>query len=119
MTEFRIIDYLDHIEQAASEALGFVRNHSREEFDTDRRTQLAVIMSLTVMGEAAARLSEKYPEFVADNAQIAWRQMRGMRNHVVHGYFDIDLDVIWETVVRALPELLEQIADARTRFSEQ
>ena len=63
-------------------------------------------MSLVIIGEAATKVMDRYPEFTAQNPQIPWRSMRGMRNRIAHGYFDINLDVVWETVQVALPELL-------------
>ncbi|MFJ2482323.1 DUF86 domain-containing protein [Pseudomonas sp. NPDC087598] len=107
MIENRLGDYLDHIRQAASDALIFVEGLSKEEFADDKRTQQAVIMSLVIIGEAATKVMDRYPEFTALNSQVPWRAMRGMRNRIAHGYFDINLDVVWETVQVALPELLQ------------
>jgi uncharacterized protein with HEPN domain len=78
-------------------------------FLADRRTQQAVILNLIVIGEVATRLLQGYEAFVERHPQIPWRSMKGMRNRIAHGYFDIDLDVVWETVRTALPELLRQI----------
>ena len=58
-----------------------------------------------VIGEAATKLADEYPEFVSKFPQIEWKSMRGMRNRLAHGYFDINLDIVWETVQQALPEL--------------
>ena len=96
----------EHIRQAASDALVFVEGLSKEEFVDDKRTQQAVIMSLVIIGEAATKIMDRFPEFAAQNTQTPWRNMRGMRNRIAHGYFDINLDVVWETVQVALPELL-------------
>jgi uncharacterized protein with HEPN domain len=106
MIENRLGDYLEHMRQAASDALIFVEGLNKEEFAEDKRTQQAVIVSLVIIGEAATKLMDRYPEFTAQNPQIPWRSMRGMRNRIAHGYFDINLDVVWETVQVALPELL-------------
>jgi len=96
--------------QAAADALVFVEGLSKEEFFDDKRTQQAVIMSLVIIGEAATKIMDRYTEFAAQNTQVPWRSMRGMRgmrNRIAHGYFDINLDVVWETVQAALPELLK------------
>lgn len=85
----------------------------------DRRTQQAVIMSLIIIGEAATRLMDRYPEFVAQHPDIPWRSMRGMRNRIAHGYFDIDLDIVWDTVQTALPPLQEQLAKLRTAIHDK
>lgn len=106
MNENRLLDYLQHMQQAATDAVGFVEGMSRDDFLADKRTQQAVIMSLIVLGEAATKVMDRYPDFANAQAQIAWRSMRGMRNRIAHGYFDIDLGVVWDTVQNALPGLL-------------
>ena len=79
---------------------------SKEDFLADKRTQQAVVMSLVIIGEAAARIMDKHGEFIASNPRIPWRGMRGMRNRVAHGYFDVNLDVVWDTTQAALPDLV-------------
>ena len=54
-----------------------------------------------------------YAEFAQAHAQVPWRNMRGMRNRIAHGYFDINLDVVWDTVQSALPELLKHLSTVR------
>jgi uncharacterized protein with HEPN domain len=106
MTDHRLGDYIDHMRQAAGDALIFVEGLSKQEFYDDKRTQQAVIMSLIIIGEAATKIMDRFAEFTMSNPQVPWRSMRGMRNRIAHGYFDINLDVVWETVQTALPELL-------------
>lgn len=64
-------------------------------------------MSLIIIGEAATKIMDRHAEFTASHPQVPWRSMRGMRNRIAHGYFDINLEVVWETVQVALPELLK------------
>jgi uncharacterized protein with HEPN domain len=109
MTENRLSDYLDHMRQAARDACTFLDGVEKEDFLEDKRTQQAVIMSLIIIGEAATRLMDDYSEFTQTHPTVPWRSMRGMRNRIAHGYFDINLDVVWETVQTALPELLTQL----------
>lgn len=66
---------------------------SRDDFLADKRTQQAVVMSLIVLGEAATKAIDRYPDFASAPSQTPWRSMHGMRNRIAHGYFDIDLDV--------------------------
>jgi uncharacterized protein with HEPN domain len=70
-------------------------------------------MSLVIIGEAATKLMDRYPEVTERHSEVPWRSMRGMRNRVAHGYFDINLDVAWETVQTALPELLKHLPAVR------
>ena len=82
---------------------------SKDDFLADRRTQQAVIMSLVIVGEAAAKVMDEHVEFSQAHAEVPWRSMRNMRNRMAHGYFDINLDVVWETTQEWLPRLLEQL----------
>lgn len=70
-------------------------------------------MSLVVIGEAATKVMDRYPDFTDRHPDVPWRSMRGMRNRIAHGYFEINLDVVWDTVQTALPELLERLRTAR------
>ena len=109
MTDLRQSDLLDHIRQAAHEARGFISGMDKPAFLADKRTQRAVVMSLLIIGEAATRLMDQHAAFVAQHPAVPWRSMRGMRNRIAHGYFDINLEVVWETVQVALVELLERL----------
>jgi uncharacterized protein with HEPN domain len=111
MNKNRLSDYLDHMRQAAMDARTFVEGMVKEDFLEDKRTQQAVIMSLIIIGEAATKLMEGYPEFTQTHPTVPWHSMHGMRNRIAHGYFDTNLDVVWETVQTALPELLRQLPD--------
>ncbi len=110
MSEGYLADYLDHMRQAATEACSFVDGLSKDEFLADKRTRQAVILSLMIIGEAAAKIMERHSAFAARRQEIPWRSMRGMRNRIAHGYFDIDLDIVWDTVHDALPNLLASLA---------
>ncbi|TAL94824.1 MAG: DUF86 domain-containing protein [Paraburkholderia sp.] len=113
MSENRLPDYLDHMQQAATDACSFVEGLGKDDFLSDRRTQQAVIMSLIIIGEAATKVMDSYAEFAHAHPEVSWRSMRGMRNRIAHGYFDINLDVVWNTVQTALPELLRQLSAMR------
>lgn len=113
MSENRLPDYLDHIQQAATDACSFVEGLAKDDFLVDKRTQQAVIMSLIILGEAATKAMDGYAEFAHEHPEVPRRSMRGMRNRIAHGYFDINLDVVWDTVQTALPELLKQLPSVR------
>jgi uncharacterized protein with HEPN domain len=109
MNENRLPDYLEHMQQAATDACSFIEGLSKDDFLEDKRTQQAVVMSLIILGEAATKVMDTYTEFSQVHTEVPWRSMRGMRNRIAHGYFDINLDVVWDTVQMALPTLLEQL----------
>lgn len=96
MSENRLPDYLDHIRQSAEDACSFVDGLSKDDFLADRRTQSAVVMCLVVIGEAATKVMDRYPGFADRHPDVPWRSMRGMRNRIAHGYFAINLDVVWD-----------------------
>lgn len=113
MSKYRLPDYLEHMQQAATDACGFIEGLTREDFLGDKRTQQAVIMSLIIIGETATKIMDGYIEFAQTHEQVPWRNMRGMRNRIAHGYFDVNLDMVWDTVQTALPELLQQLLAVR------
>ena len=67
-------------------------------------------MNLIIIGEASTRLMDEFRDFTDAHADIPWAAMRGMRNRMAHGYFDIDLSLVWQTAQTALPELAEKLS---------
>ncbi len=98
--------HLQHRLDAAREALQFMQGRTRTDLDTDRQLTLAVVKAIEIIGEAAYRISEstqqQYP-------QIPWGDIVGMRHRLVHGYYEIDLDIVWATVQNELPPLITQL----------
>ena len=70
MNESRLSDYIDHIQQAAADARGFVEGVAKDDSLTDKRTQQAVTMSLIIIGEAATKVMEGYAEFTQAHAEV-------------------------------------------------
>lgn len=118
MKELRTEDYLEHIVDSSGDILNFTNGFSKEAFKSDLRTQKAVIMSLIEIGEAATKIASGDPQFVANNDALPWPQMRGMRNRIAHGYFDIDLDIVWQTVITAIPTLNEHASELLSELRE-
>ncbi len=103
---------LRHMLEAARDAVSFVDNKTRADLDTDRMRLLALVRSIEIIGEAASRLSK---EFQQAHPHIPWAVIVAMRNRLIHAYFDIDLDIVWNTVAHDLPPLiaaLEALATA-------
>ncbi|MCL2717017.1 MAG: DUF86 domain-containing protein [Alphaproteobacteria bacterium] len=119
MSEKPLLDYIEHIQKAATDACSFVEGITKAEFLEDRRSQQAVIMCLVIIGDASTKLMNSHAEFLTAHAGVPWQKMRGMHNRIAHGYFDIDINIVWDTVQTALPELLKQLPsialDARDR----
>lgn len=97
---------LRHRLDAATEALRFTSGRQREDLEADRQLTWALIKAIEIIGEAAGQLSE---ETKTELSNIPWRNIIGMRNRLVHAYFDINLDILWKTVIDGLPPLLDDI----------
>ena len=94
---------------AAREAIGFAQAQSRNILNRDRRLTLALLKSIEIVGEAAARVGAATRR---QHPQIAWDDIVGMRNRLVHAYFEIDLDLVWATVRDDLPSLVTALERA-------
>ena len=97
---------LQHMLEAAHEVAGFVGGESRQALDSDIKLKRAVSMSIGIMGEAASHVSD---EVRGANPHIPWRSIIGMRNFIIHAYSSIDLDILWNTAVQAVPALIEDL----------
>jgi uncharacterized protein with HEPN domain len=109
MSKIDDLTRLKHIRDSAKEALSFVDNRTRKDLDDERMLSLALVRLIEIMGEAANNISEPCQ---AKYQKIPWRQIVGMRNRIVHAYFDIDLDIIWQVITQDLGSLLSEIKKA-------
>ena len=100
---------LQHMLDATQAAIGFLRARDRHDLDTDTMLLFATVRALELIGEAAGKVSDNTRSAAP---QIPWRAMVGMRNRLIHGYFDIDTEVVWRTVKNELPELASAIEGA-------
>ena len=92
-----------HVLEAVAECQAFVAGLDYEQFRADPKTTKAVVLNLIIMGEAAGlvplHVQQAYP-------QVPWRQMRGIRNRIVHGYDTVDVEIVWKAVHDELPPLV-------------
>jgi Uncharacterized conserved protein len=97
-----LIDMLESIRrvQMYVDGLGY------QDFINDLKTQDAVIRALEILGEASKRMS---PSIKSQFPDIPWKLMAGMRDKLIHEYFGVNLDVVWEVVTNSLPALFSQI----------
>ena len=113
----RVPEYLQHIIEAIDRATGYVAGMDATAFEQDTRTQDAVIRALEIVGEAANEARVADPTLQDTAPEIPWDVMYGMRNRIVHDYFEVDLDVVWQTIQRDLPELRPRIVQLLARIS--
>jgi uncharacterized protein with HEPN domain len=90
--------------EAAKEACEMAAGEDRSTLDSDRKLSLALVRLIEIVGEAAASISK---DKQSQLTEIPWKSVIGMRNRIVHAYFDIDLDVVWQTVVDDFPFLID------------
>lgn len=93
----------------------YIAGLSRDEFIANEQLQDSVIRRLLVTGEASARLSAAFRD---ERPSIPWREIRGMRNRMVHVYDDIDMNLVWRTARNEVPSLLADLAPLVSAHSE-
>lgn len=97
---------LQHMLDAALEVMEFAQGCTRESLHSSKLLSRAILRDLEVIGEAASRVSAESQALVPG---IPWAAVVAMRNRLIHGYFDIDLDRVWDTVTLDLPNLITQL----------
>jgi uncharacterized protein with HEPN domain len=100
---------LQHMADAIEAASSFIGGRRREELDADRMLTFALVRAVEIIGEAASKISAAGR---TELPTVPWNSIVGMRNRLVHAYFDVDLDILWNTVTQALPPLRGQIQPA-------
>jgi uncharacterized protein with HEPN domain len=108
--QLRLGDYVEHMLDASRTARSYVDSIDKAGFMETRMIQQAVVLNLIVIGEAAVQIETEFPDFAVANPSVPWKKLRGMRNRMTHGYFDTNLDIVWETVKNALPELERELS---------
>lgn len=107
--------YVRHVLDAARKAMSFAHGRTREDLDKDEMLAISLVHLLEIIGEAANAVSE---EFCAKHPHVPWKKMISLRNRLIHGYFDINLDIVWDTVMEDLPPLaadLEKLVSAKKK----
>ena len=97
---------IKHITDASEEALSFVGNVEREKFFKNRMLILSVIKEIEIAGEAASKISE---ETKVKYSNVPWKDIVGMRNRLIHGYFDVNIELVWNTIKNNLNPLISSL----------
>ena len=97
---------LKHMLDAAQKAISFVNDRTFQDLEENELLALALVKLIEIVGEAVSRISKEYQ---AEHLEIPWSAMIGMRNRLVHAYFDINLKVLWQTTQEDLPSLINEL----------
>jgi uncharacterized protein with HEPN domain len=101
----RIADYLQHILDAIDNVHNYTAGMDAQAFKADPKTCDAVIRNFEVIGEACNNVVKHHAQFAAEHPTVPWGFAYEMRNALSHGYFDVDLDIVWRTRQNDLPTL--------------
>jgi len=99
-------DYLRHIVDEADYLMRRSRQLTKEEFLQDETLKRAFVRSLEIMGEAAKKVPE---DIRKEHPHVAWKEIAGMRDRLIHGYFGIDYDIVWDAVVNKVPVFCKEV----------
>lgn len=106
----RVADYLQHILEAIESIQTYTAGLDVQTFMADRKTRDAVIRNLEIIGEACNNVAKKHSTFALEHAHVPWGFAYEMRNALAHGYFNVDFEIVWQTVEGDLPPLKAQVA---------
>ena len=97
-----------HILDAAREAVSFSKGRCRADLDTDRKLNLSLVRLLEIIGEAAKNVSDELKDKFP---QIPWKDLAGVRDKLIHHYFGVNFDIVWNIVKQELPDVLSQLEE--------
>lgn len=104
---------LDHIWECITDIESYTKDVSKEEFEKDKKTQDAVAKRIEIIGEAIKNLPT---EFRKGYKEIEWGEIAGMRDVLIHDYFGVNINIVWDTVAQDIPKPKKQISEIRENF---
>jgi uncharacterized protein with HEPN domain len=107
---------LRHMLEAAQKARDIASGRLREDLDSDEVLRFALIHLLELIGEAATGLSDDLRE---REPGVPWAKIVALRNRLIHGYFDVDLDIVWDTLQTRVPPLIEAVESVIARLETE
>mgnify|MGYP000506440126 CR=1 FL=1 len=112
----RLHHYLAHVVEAVERIATYTHGVSQDRFMVDQLLQDAVIRNLEIVGEARRNILRVAPEFAEQNPMIPLKSAYEMRNVLAHGYFEVDTELVWRTIMNDLPGLGRQADELRSRL---
>ncbi|MFD1554536.1 DUF86 domain-containing protein [Paraburkholderia silviterrae] len=109
--KLRLPEYLQHILDAIARISRYTAGMDKQAFESDELVRDAVIRNIEIVGEASYNIRKHHPDFVGAHANLPWGGAYGMRNALAHGYYAVDLDVVWNTLLNDLPTLARDVQE--------
>ncbi len=107
--------FISHLLDSISKIEDFMQNVTKEKFDNNEEKQSAVIRQIEIMGEAVKNLPL---EFKKQNKEIEWTKITGTRDRVIHHYFGVDLNIVWEIIKKDLPDLKKKVQKIKEKLEK-
>ena len=108
MSERADVEFLADSKEAIVRVTSYMENLSYDQFLADKKTQDAVVRNLEIIGEAAKNISK---ELKTKHSQIPWKDLAGVRDNLIHHYFGVNFDIVWNIVKQELPQVLSQLEE--------
>ncbi len=108
--------FIEHIIDAATTTKKLLEGYDYNRFYQDDRTQLAIVKLIEIIGEACVHLAKDYE---STYPQIPWKAINGMRNRLIHEYWDIDYPTVWKTATKRVPEPKQELVPALEKIQAQ
>ncbi|MBX9785950.1 MAG: DUF86 domain-containing protein [Alphaproteobacteria bacterium] len=118
-SKLHLRNYLEHILTAIKRIHHYTDDLNEVAFLQSELIQDAVIRNIEIIGEASRNIDRHHPHFTAEHPEVPWSDLYWMRNRVSHGYFSVDLELVWKTLEKDIPELEDQIQELYKKISSE
>jgi uncharacterized protein with HEPN domain len=105
--------YLDHILECINNILSYTEGMNEDTFNKNFMVQDAVVRNFQIIGEATKRIK---PDFKTSHPDIPWKKMTGMRDKLIHDYFQVDLETVWNTITKDIPLLYIYLKEIHSKL---
>lgn len=116
-SKLHILSYLEHILTAITRINHYIEDVGEVGFLQSEIIQDAVIRNIEIIGEASRNIDRHHPQFASKHPEVPWSDLYWMRNRVAHGYFSVDLELVWKTLEKDIPKLQSQIQEIHQKLS--
>ena len=114
MSKRRDIDFIEDILICLEKIKQYISDYSYDDFLNDYKTQDAIIRNIEIIGEASKKIS---PELKSKYTKVPWKMIAGTRDRLIHGYFGVNIDIVWEIATIDVPILEQEIKKIKDEFT--